>query len=104
LLTILTLIINTIVLTILYFVTSNNLSRWRDALFGGFIAALLFDIAKYGFTYYVRYFPSYELIYGTLAIIPLFLVWLYISWLIILYGAMVTHTSYQFYLAPKNSN
>ncbi len=94
LLVILSLGINTIMLSSLYIVVPSHNPTLGDGLFGGFIAAVLFEIAKKGFAFYLLKFPTYALIYGALAIIPLFLVWLYISWLIILYGALVTHTYY----------
>ncbi len=63
------------------------------AAVGGLVSAILFEIAKYGFTFYLAYFSSYELLYGALAVIPIFLVWLYISWLIVLIGAMISHVT-----------
>ncbi len=61
------------------------------AVIGGVLSDLLFESAKYAFTLYISYFPSYVLLYGALAILPIFLVWLYISWVIILLGAMIAH-------------
>jgi membrane protein len=92
---ILPLLINTIMFSALYIIVPNCRVRGRNGLFGGFIAAVLFEIAKHGFVLYIKQFPSYEVIYGTLATVPIFLVWIYISWLIILYGALVSHTKYQ---------
>lgn len=65
--------------------------RWLHAFSGGTIAACLFEIAKSGFTLYVSYFPTYELLYGALASIPLLLIWIYLTWLIVLIGAEITH-------------
>ncbi len=89
------LVINTAIFSLLYVAVPNTPVRWRDGFLGGFIAAILFEVAKKGFAFYIHKFPSYELIYGTLAAIPIFLLWLYISWLIILLGALVTHTHSQ---------
>jgi membrane protein len=52
---------------------------------------ILFELAKQGFTLYIVHFPTYELIYGALATLPIFLLWLYVSWLIILFGAVMSY-------------
>jgi membrane protein len=78
--------------TILYLVVPNCLVRFRYGLIGGLIAGLLFEISKAGFTIYLYFFPTYQLLYGTLAAIPLFFLWVYISWLIILFGGVVAHS------------
>jgi len=95
------LIINTLMFGLLYTVVPNAQVRWRNGLIGGLIAAVLFDLAKFGFAFYFKQFNTYELIYGTLSIIPIFLLWIYISWLIILYGALVVNTSYRFMKKPQ---
>jgi membrane protein len=64
--------------------------HWRAAVLGGFVTAVLFELAKKGFTLYLSYFPTYQLIYGALATIPILLVWLYIAWVIILLGVLIT--------------
>jgi membrane protein len=94
-LALLPLIINTLMFTLLYVVVPNFRVTWRDGLFGGFVAAVIFEFAKFSFAFYIKRFPSYELIYGAVAVIPIFLLWVYISWLIILFGALVTHAQYQ---------
>lgn len=87
---VLPLLINTGIFSILYIIVPNDDVKWKEGLAGGFIAAALFGLANKGFALYIQKFPSYELIYGTFATIPIFLVWIYISWLIILFGALVT--------------
>ena len=62
------------------------------AVIGGFVSALLFEIAKYVFVLYLITVPTYHLLYGALATIPIFLVWLYVSWVIVLLGAIISHT------------
>lgn len=62
----------------------------KAAFIGGAVAAILFEIAKILFLIYIRYFPTYDLIYGTFAVLPLFFIWVYISWLIVLAGAVLT--------------
>jgi membrane protein len=74
---------------ILYMVVPNCIVRFRDALVGGVVAAILFEIVKRGFAWFVLNFASYQVIYGALATIPIFLIWIYISWLVVLVGAAV---------------
>jgi len=63
---------------------------WRHALLGGFVAAVLFESAKELFAFYVRASPTYNVVYGAFAAVPLFLIWIYLSWLVILFGAELT--------------
>jgi membrane protein len=62
---------------------------WRDAMWGGLVAAIAFEIAKRVFAVFIRQFPTYAIIYGALAALPLFLLWMYLSWLITLVGALL---------------
>ena len=62
---------------------------FRDAIIGGLVAAIFFEIAKYCFTLFIAFFPSQQIIYGAFAVIPIF-IWVYVSWLIILVGAEIS--------------
>ncbi len=73
--------------TLIYATVPNARVPIHHALFGGFFTAVLFEIAKALFAQYVRLFPGYQLIYGAFATVPLFLLWIYLSWLIVLFGA-----------------
>jgi len=79
-----------IAFSLLYILIPNCFVSKKHAFVGGFICAVLFELAKYGFGIYVREMPSYENIYGAVAIIPLFLIWIYVSWMIVLFGAHIT--------------
>lgn len=72
---------------LLYAAVPNCQVPIRHALAGGIISALLFEAAKRGFALFVSLSPSYQLIYGAFAAVPLFLAWIYISWMIVLLGA-----------------
>jgi membrane protein len=82
-----------IAFTVLYITLPNCKVYVRHAALGGIVATILFELAKYGFGLYVLNFPTYELLYGTLAAVPIFLVWIYLSWLVILFGAVVAHVT-----------
>lgn len=73
--------------TLAYLIIPNRAVAFRHALAGGVLATALFETAKYGFALYLRSVPSYQVIYGALAAIPIFLLWVYLSWVVILLGA-----------------
>lgn len=74
-------------LSILFLVMPNAPVRRRDAVMGGLVASVLLEALKKGFGLYVTHFPTYETIYGVMATIPIFLLWVYLSWMVILFGA-----------------
>lgn len=80
-------------LTVLNMIVPNCRVKFRYAFLGGVLSAIFFELAKHGFAEYAYYMSSYRLIYGAIAIIPLFLVWIYISWFIILAGAILAHAA-----------
>ncbi|TMH46018.1 MAG: YihY family inner membrane protein [Betaproteobacteria bacterium] len=77
-------------LMLLYSVVPARRVEWRHAVLGGLLAGVGFEIAKRGFAIYLSRVPTYTLIYGAFATIPIFLIWLYLSWLVVLTGAIFT--------------
>nr|WP_298109936.1 virulence factor BrkB family protein [uncultured Pseudomonas sp.] len=73
--------------TLLYATVPNAQVRLGHALLGGLFTAVLFEVAKSLFGLYVQMFPGYQLIYGAFATVPLFLLWIYLSWVLVLLGA-----------------
>jgi membrane protein len=73
---------------LLYITLPNRRVLVRDALSGGFLAALAFEGMKQGFAIYITHFPTYKLVYGAFASAPIFLLWVYLSWLVVLFGAV----------------
>ena len=86
------LLFTTAALALLYAVVPARRVRWRHALAGGAAAAVAFESAKYGFAFYLTRVPTYEAVYGALAALPVFLIWIYLCWLIVLAGAAMTAT------------
>ena len=82
--------LTTAAFTLLYYVVPARQIEPRDALIGGLVAGILFELAKRGFALYVLKVPSLAMVYGTFATFPIFLAWIYLSWVVIALGAVVT--------------
>lgn len=67
----------------------NTHVRWRHALAGGMFVAVGFELAKRGLAWYVKSVSTYSTIYGAFATAPIFLLWLYLGWVIVLLGAVI---------------
>ncbi|TAK57797.1 MAG: YihY/virulence factor BrkB family protein, partial [Dehalococcoidia bacterium] len=77
---------------LLYRIVPAARPRWRDALPGAFVATLLFEALKNGFAFYVANFNNFDVVYGSLAGVLLFLFFTYLSSAILLIGAELART------------
>ncbi|HEX3631014.1 MAG TPA: YihY family inner membrane protein [Casimicrobiaceae bacterium] len=84
--------LGTVLLTLTYKLVPARSVPLRAAFIGGFLAALAFEGAKFGFAFYITHVRTYEIVYGALAALPLFLIWIYVCWIILLVGAAVAAT------------
>ncbi len=80
------------VFTLIYFAVPNRPVRLAHAAVGGAVAGIGLLLMQRLFSVYVVKLPTYSLIYGAFAVIPIFLVWLYLSWVVILIGALIAAT------------
>jgi membrane protein len=87
--TLISVLLTSAAFTLLYMVVPNRLVDWRDAAWGGVVAAIAFEITKRLFVVFVANFPTYTVLYGALAAMPIFLLWIYFGWLITLMGAVL---------------
>src|SRR5688572_5286787 len=76
-------------LTLLYTVVPYRHVQLSHALVSGILAGIAFEVAKRAFAIYLTKFPTYTLVYGAFATLPIFLVWLYLSWAVVLAGAVL---------------
>lgn len=83
--------LSTLAFSLLYLVVPNRLVDWRDAAIGGLFAAIAFEVTRRLFTFFIAQGPSssYKVVYGALAAVPIFLIWVYLFWLITLTGAVL---------------
>lgn len=78
--------------TLLYWFVPNRTVEWRDAIAGGLFSAFAFEVAKRIFAAFILHFSNYGRVYGAVATIPVLLIWMYLTWLITLVGAVVSAT------------
>jgi membrane protein len=88
-LTIAPILLTSTALALLYAAMPNRRISLKDAAIGGLLAGIVFEIVKRGFAFYVTAFPTYTLVYGAFATVPVFLLWVYVSWLIVVFAAVV---------------
>ena len=86
---VLLLIAEAVALMLLYRFVPTRRVFWRDAVVGSLVGAVLLEGMKRGFAFYLQQFSTFQLIYGALAVIPVFLIWLYLCWVAVLFGAEI---------------
>jgi membrane protein len=85
-------LLTTLAFYLLFLVVPNRHVSKRHALIGGVVSSVAFETMSRIFAIYISHFPTYKLVYGTFASIPIFLLWVYFSWLTTLVGALITAT------------
>ena len=83
-------ILATMAFTLLFRVVPNRFVPLKHAFIGGAVSALAFEAMSRAFALYIAHFPTYKLVYGAFASFPIFLLWVYLSWLTVLLGAVLT--------------
>ena len=77
------------IFTMIYMVVPNKKVSIKHSAAGALIAAVFFTLGKQAFTWYIVTFPSYQLIYGAMATLPIMLLWIQLSWTVVLLGAQL---------------
>ncbi len=84
------LVMTSVAFGFLYRTVPNRQVTVLDAVVGGIIAAFAFEAMKIGFGHFVANFASYKLVYGTFASLPILLMWIYLSWVVVIFAAVIT--------------
>lgn len=82
-------LLTTIAFSLLFKVVPNRFVPMSHAVAGGVVAATAFETMNRFFGIFIAHFPAYKLVYGAFASVPIFLLWIYLSWLTILMGAII---------------
>jgi membrane protein len=77
--------------TVLYVFMSNTKVEWRAAFIGGVVGGTLWQFAQWAYVNFQVGVAKYNAIYGTMAALPIFMIWVYVSWVIVLFGLGVTY-------------
>ena len=85
-----------VIILLFYKIIPNTLVTWRAAFWGSLAATLLWELGKWGFGLYVGYVAGYGKWYGNLGLIPLFMFWIYLTWIFLLLGVEVAYIQQHF--------
>lgn len=78
--------------TTVYWLVPNTKVNILHAMLGAIVAAIFFTLGKQAFVWYISTFPSYQAIYGALAVLPIMLLWIHLGWQVVLFGGLITST------------
>lgn len=95
-------LVELVVFSFAYWLIPHRSVPFRFALAGGLFATLLFELAKRGFAAYLLGVPTYDQAYGALAVVPIFMIWLYLSWVVVLLGASFAASLSSFRYQPRS--
>lgn len=98
-----TVAISSALLLFMYKTIPNVRVPFGPAIVGAVVAAILWEAGKWGFTRYIALSTSYQYIYGSIAIVPLFILWVYLTWLVVLFGLQVSY-GLQYASASRDSS
>lgn len=85
----------------IYRVVPHRTIKWRHAVAGALLATFLFEMVKWGIGVYLGNFGAYSKIYGALAVVPIFLLWIYLTWTAVLLGASLASSISAFRYQPE---
>ena len=87
-----TVAISSVMLFVLYIAVPNTRVHVRPAVVGAVVAAVLWELGKWAFRGYIGFSTGYARLWGSMALLPLFLLWVYITWIVVLFGIQVSYT------------
>lgn len=87
-------------ITLVYRVVPHHTVKWKHAVPGAVLAAILLELVKWGIGAYLGSFQSYQKLYGTVAFVPILLLWIYLCWVAVLLGASLASSMAAFRYQP----
>lgn len=93
-------LIEFVCITLVYRVVPHHSVKWRHAIPGAILAAVLLELVKWGIGAYLGSFQSYQKLYGTVAFVPILLLWIYLCWVAVLLGASLSSSMAAFRYQP----
>lgn len=93
-------LIELVCVVLIYRVVPHHTVKWRHAIPGALLAVLMLELVKWGMGLYLGSFQSYQKLYGTVAFVPILLLWIYLSWVSVLLGASLASSIAAFRYQP----